>query len=452
MNPTIVLDEIKSLGSQKIKIAFADIDGILRGKIINKEKFLEIAEKGIGFCNVIFGWDSSDSCYDNVEITGLHTGYPDIPGFIDLSTFRKVPWDNNMPFFLGDFSGNNTDGLASCPRTLLKKIERQCSQMGFTPYFSQEFEWFNFNERPGTPEMKKFQLLEPISPGMFGYSILRPTLYKDYFNDLFDLTEAFDIPLEGLHTETGPGVYEAAIKYDTVLKASDKATLFKTAVKEIAYRHNIMASFMAKWNKDLPGCSGHIHQSLWDSKAKQNLFYDKNDKKNMSNLLKNYIAGQLYCLPHILPMYAPTVNSYKRLAGGAWAPATLTWGIENRTTALRVINSTEANARLETRVPGSDTNPYLAMAASLASGLYGIQNNLSLSEAPTEGNGYVEKKSGALAGNLLDATIQMKNSAIARELFGNAFVDHFTTTREWEWRQFSKHVSDWELQRYFEII
>lgn len=452
MTDTAILNEIKKPEYQKIKIAFADIEGILRGKVIHKDKFLEILEKSIGFCNVIFGWDSNDACYDNIEITGWHTGYPDAPGTIDLSTFRKIPWDNNLPFFLGDFSNTSKTGLAPCPRTLLKKIAADCEKIGYTPFFSQEFEWFNFKETPGTPEQKGFQKLEPITPGMFGYSILRSSLLNNYFNDLFDMLGAFDIPLEGLHTETGPGVYEAAIKYDTILKAADKATLFKTAVKEIAYKHNIMASFMAKWNAELPGCSGHIHQSLWDSNSKVNLFYNEKESDKMSELLKSYIAGQLYCLPHILPMFAPTINSYKRLTEGAWAPTTLTWGIENRTTALRVINTNHGYARLETRVPGSDTNPYLAMAASLASGLYGISKNLKLQVQPTIGNGYKDKSNGILPGNLMDATLKMKESKISRELFGDAFVDHFTGTREWEWRQFSKQVTDWELKRYFEII
>jgi glutamine synthetase len=172
----------------------------------------------------------------------------------------------------------------------------------------------------------------------------------------------------------------------------------------------------------------------------------------MSELHKQYLAGQLYCLPHILPMYAPTINSYKRLVEGAWAPTTITWAVENRTTAFRVLNSSEAYTRLETRIPGADTNPYLAMAAALASGLYGIKNKLTLNIAPTTGNGYQDTTNGSIAANLYDATIAMKNSAIAKELLGEPFVEHFTQTRLWECKQFNKIVTDWELKRYFEII
>jgi glutamine synthetase len=295
---------------------------------------------------------------------------------------------------------------------------------------------------------------------MFGYSILRSTFRNDFMNDLFELLAKFDVPVEGLHTETGPGVYEAAILYTKVSEAADRATLFKTAVKEIAYKHNIIATFMAKWNEHLPGCSGHVHQSLWDIKNEKNLFYDKGDENKMNALMKNYLAGQLYCLPQILPMYAPTINSFKRLVEGAWAPTTLTWGIDNRTVALRVLTGSKKSARLETRVVGSDTNPYLAMAACLASGLYGIKNKLELKQPPTTGNGYRDTKNGVLPRDLQEATAKMKGSSVAKELFGEKFVEHFTLTREWEWRQFekdvpdteSKAVTDWELKRYFEII
>jgi glutamine synthetase len=168
--------------------------------------------------------------------------------------------------------------------------------------------------------------------------------------------------------------------------------------------------------------------------------------------MESYIAGQLYCLPHILPMYAPTINSYKRLVEGAWAPTTCTWGIDNRTTALRALPQGSASCRLETRVVGSDSNPYLAIAACLASGLYGIEKGMKLEQPNTEGNGYADLRFGRLPTNLWEASKAMKESDVAKELFGETFVNHFCGTREWEWRQHAKAVTDWELKRYFEII
>jgi glutamine synthetase len=447
-----IIDYVRNHRSGKVKLAITDIDGILRGKYISADKFFSIIDSSSGFCDVVFGWDSGDIAYDNAVYTGWHTGYPDAPFRIDLSTFRKVPWENDVPFFLAELVRDEKRSAYVCPRQLLKTLIAQTKSSGYAPYFSQEFEWFNFRETPASARDKNYRNLEPLSPGMFGYSILRSTLNNPFFTDLFDLLGKFNVPLEGLHTETGPGVLEAAIQYSGILEAADRAVLFKTAVKEIGYKHGILATFMAKINEQLPGCGGHVHQSLWDEAGKQNLFYDGKDEWHMSELFKQYLAGQLYCLPHILPMYAPVVNSYKRLVEGAWAPTTVTWGIDNRTVAMRVLSDGAKSCRLETRVIGSDVNPYLAMAAALASGLYGIRNKLKLAQLPVKGNGYRDSSNGVLPSTLNDATEAMKKSAVARELFGAEFVDHFTRTREWEWRQHLKAVTDWERNRYFEII
>lgn len=447
-----ILQYVKNHPSGKVKIAIADTDGILRGKYISSDKFLSIAEKGTSFCDVIMGWDAADVLYDKATITGWHTGYPDSPASIDLKTFRKIPWENDIPFFLAELNDEKNKPSAVCPRQLLKKVAQDATNMGFTPFMSQEFEWFNFAETPQSANEKQFKNLEPLTPGMFGYSVLRTSLNNPFFTDLFELLTKFNIPIEGLHTETGPGTYEAAIAHASALEAGDRAVLFKTSVKEIAYKHKIMATFMAKINENLPGCGGHVHQSLWDKSAKKNLFYDDKDKQKLSETAKSYLAGQLHCLPYILPMFAPTINSYKRLVEGAWAPTTLTWGVDNRTVALRVLNGSSNSCRIETRVIGADVNPYLALAASLAAGLYGIKKKMKLKQAATTGNGYIEKSYGTLPYTLIDATLQMKNSSIAKELFGETFAAHFVQSREWEWRQHLKAVTDWEYKRYFEII
>ncbi len=415
-----ILQLLTEQEAEKVKLAIADTDGVLRGKMISFDKFRSIVEKGFGFCDVVFGWDSADAAYDNARYTGWHTGYPDATAVVDIQSFRRLPWEKDTPFFLADFRDAQGHDL---------------------PVWES-----NGGPRGG------FAGRIPLTTGMFGYSILRASQQSAYFHALFDQLRAFDIPLEGLHTETGPGVYEAAILYSDVLEAADRAILFKTAVKEIAYRHCVFASFMAKPSEQLPGCSGHVHQSLWGADGKQNLFYDAKTPSGISPLMEHYIAGQLFCLPHILPLFAPTVNSYKRLVEGAWAPTTITWGIDNRTTALRALPGGASSARLETRVVGSDTNPYLAMAGCLAAGLYGIRNKLKLSIPPTTGSGYADTKNGVLPKNLWEATQAMKASPLAKELFGETFTEHFTATREWEWRQFSKAVTDWEFKRYSEII
>lgn len=447
-----LLQQLADKNTRKVKLAITDIDGVLRGKVISFEKFRSVAEKGFGFCDVVFGWDANDVAYDNAQYTGWHTGYPDATAVVDLQTFREIPWEKDIPFFIADFRDAKGGNLPVCPRSLLKKIAGQAAAAGYIPYFSQEFEWFNFVNNVNELYENKFRNPQHLTQGMFGYSVLRASQQGDFFHALFDQLTQFRVPIEGIHTETGPGVYEAAILYSTVLEAADRAVCFKTGVKEIASKHGIIASFMAKFNENLPGCSGHVHQSLWSADGKKNLFSDTKNKTGISTIMESYIAGQLFCLPHILPLFAPTVNSYKRLTEGAWAPTTVTWAIDNRTTALRVLPAGATATRLETRVVGSDSNPYLAMAGCLAAGLYGIKNKLKLKTPPTTGSGYADTKNGVLPRNLWEATQAMKQSAIAKELFGDAFVQHFTGTREWEWRQFSKVVTDWELKRYFEII
>jgi glutamine synthetase len=444
-----ILAEVKNSPNKKVKVAITDIDGVLRGKYIHHDKFQSIVEGGFGFCDVVFGWDSSDTGYENAEFTGWHTGFPDANAQVDVSTYRNVPWDSNVPFFLADFVGKQGGPHDICPRQLLKRMKKQANDLGYGASFGQEFEFFNFRETSEGINARDFHQPEPLTPGMFGYSILRMSQNKEYFNDMYDLLYQFRVPIEGLHTETGPGVFEAAILFDDVLESADRAVLFKSSVKEIGHKYGIMPTFMAKISEKLPGCSGHLHQSLWQNG--KNIFYDDKRPHGMSELMENYLAGLLHCLPHVLPFYAPTVNSYKRLVEGAWAPTTVTWGVDNRTVACRVLPGSAKSTRIEMRVVGSDANPYLAHAASLASGLYGIKHKLKL-QPQSVGNGYLDFKHGKLPGNLWDATQVTKNSEVAKEIFGDTFVKHFTYTREWEWKQFAKSVTNWEFRRYFEII
>jgi glutamine synthetase len=285
---------------------------------------------------------------------------------------------------------------------------------------------------------------------MFGYSLVRMANSRPFFNAMLDELGAFGVPIEGLHTETGPGVFEAAIQASDALEAADRGVLFKTSVKEIGQRFQVMPTFMAKWNSALPGCSGHMHQSLWTKNG--NAFDDDKDPRRMSKVFKSYLAGQLRGLADLLPFFAPTVNSYKRLVDGYWAPTKVTWGMDNRTVALRVIPGGPKSTRVEVRVSGSDINPYLALAASIGAGLWGIAQELKLEDAPVEGSAYMVEKAVRLPRTLQEATRRLSESKLAREILGEEFVDHYVRTREWEWRQFQDAVTDWELRRYFEVI
>lgn len=445
-----IVEQVRGSPATRVKVAVSDIDGVLRGKYLHKEKFLSAVESGFGFCNVVFGWDANDQCYDNTTWTGWHTGFPDALAQLDLSTFRRVPWDDNVAFFLGEFVEADGRPLPVCPRQLYKRVLARAEKLGFQVLAGVEYEWFNFRETPQSFAAKGYVRPEPITPGMFGYSLIRAGQNQPFFRALMEELPAFGVPVEGLHTETGPGVYEAALLYTSGIEAGDRAILFKQAAKEIGSRFGIMPSFMAKWNTQYPGCSGHIHQSLSD--GKRNLFYDARHPHRMSKLFESYLAGQLALLEDIQAMYAPTVNSYKRLVDGMWAPVKRSWGVDNRTATLRVIPGTPKSTRLESRCPGADINPYIALAACVGAGLWGIEKKLRLKDAPLSGDAAKAAKIPRLPRNLMEAAANLKRSAAARELFGESFVDHYVRTREWEWRQFQDAVTDWELKRYFEII
>jgi glutamine synthetase len=448
------LNAVENSPLKKVKVAVSDIDGVMRGKYLHKDKFMSAADSGFGFCDVVFGWDINDACYDNTKLTGWQHGFPDALARIDLSTMRHVPWDGNIPFFLGEFV--TTDGAPHpiCPRQTLKRVLKRAEKIGLQPMCGLEFEWFNFRETPQSWAEKKGVGPTPLTPGMFGYSLLRANENREYFNALLDEMLAFRVPIEGLHTETGPGVYEAAIQFSEALEAADRALLFKGGAKEIGARFGIMPSFMAKWNAQYPGCSGHVHQSLSD--GKRNLFFDqgsvKSGRHGMSKLFESFLAGQVAVAMEFAPMFWPTINSYKRLVDGFWAPVKPTWGFDNRTASFRVISGSPKSTRLETRCPGSDINPYLAVAALLAAGLHGVEKNLKLTAKPITGTNVGGENIPRAPRSLAATTEIFKHSKVARDWLGDDFVEHFALTREWEWRQWQDGVTDWELKRYFEIV
>jgi glutamine synthetase len=318
------------------------------------------------------------------------------------------------------------------------------------PMCGLEFEWFNFAETPHSWAAKKGVDPTPLTPGMFGYSLLRSNANREYFNALMDQLLLFRVPIEGLHTETGPGVYEAAIQFSDALECADRGVLFKSGAKEIGASYGITPSFMAKWSAQYPGCSGHLHQSLTD--GKRNLFFDAKGKSGMSKLFESFLAGQIAVLMEFAPMFWPTVNSYKRLVDGFWAPVKPTWAVDNRTASFRVILGSPKSTRLETRCPGSDINPYLAVAALLAAGLHGIEKKMKLTAAPITGTNQGAENIPRAPRSLKETTEIFRRSDIARDWFGDIFVDHFAATRDWEWRQWQDAVTDWELKRYFEVI
>jgi glutamine synthetase len=433
-----------------VKVGVFDNDGIMRGKYMGRDKFFSALDKGFGFCDVVLGWDSNDQLYDNVKYTGWHTAYPDAPVRVLPDTCRNVPFEGDMLLFLAEFADK---AEAVCPRATLRRVLAKADELGFKVNAATEFEFFMFKETPESVREKGFRSLTTMTPGFFGYSMLRSSVHSEFYHQLMNMCTGLRIPLEGLHTETGPGVLEAAIQYCEALEAADRGALFKTYTKVLAQRNGMMATFMAKWSKDWPGQSGHIHTSLTRKSDGKAAFHDTGKPHNMSDEMRWFVGGQQKLMPELLAMVACTVNSYSRLIPGFWAPTTATWGVENRTCALRVIPGGASSQRVEYRIAAADINPYLALAVAIGSGLHGIENRIE-PDAMVEGNAYEKKfpKNRSLPRTLTEASEWLEKSKAGRALFGDAFVEHFAASREWEDREFRRAITDWELARYFEII
>jgi len=434
---------------ERVKVGGFDIDGLLRGKYISLRKLRSALSQGFGFCDVIFGWDINDQLYDQPSVTGWHRGYPDAQAVLDPTTLRNVPWEPGVAAMLVDFRDEAGGAHPACSRSVLKTVRDRARAMGYEPHFACEYEFFLFRETPETLQDKDFRDIRPLDPGMFGYSWLRSGQASELMSDIMGTLAAFDVELEGLHTETGPGVYEAAIAVDgDVLRAADKAALFKVGLKQIAHEHGLTVSFMAKWNAQYPGCSGHLHQSLFRDGA--NAFHNPDDPSAMSTCMSHYLGGLCQLMGELTAITSPNVNSYKRYVPGVWAPLTVSWGHDNRTAAVRTIGLDQPKAcRLEFRQPASDINPHLAMAASLAAGLYGIEHGI---EPPDETRGDASDQGPRLPATLTQAVDALESSEVAPQILGADVVKHYALTRRWELREFARAVTDWELKRYFEGV
>jgi glutamine synthetase len=434
---------------QHVKVGVFDNDGVLRGKYIDRDKFFSALDNGMAFCDVVLGWDSNDQQYDNITFTGWHTAFPDAPVRLLPGTCRALPLEGNMLLFLGEFSGRAEE---VCPRATLRRVLARGEKLGLSASAAAEFEFFVFSETPDSVREKGYRNLKNLTPGYFGYSVLRSSVHTEIYEELLKLAIDMRMPIEGLHTETGPGVMEAALHYCEALEMADRAALFKTFTKVLMQRRGLMATFMAKWSQSLPGQSGHLHVSMARPDG-TSAFYDQSKPGDMSDQMRWFVGGQQALMPELLAMVASTVNSFSRLVPGFWAPTAATWGIENRTCALRVIQGGPKAQRVEYRIAAADINPYLAIAVAIGSGLWGIENQIEPDKA-ISGNAYDLKLPAKrqLPRTLSEAAERLANSKAAKELFGEAFVAHYAASRDWEEREFRRAVTDWELSRYFEII
>lgn len=443
---------IEEHGIDTIKIGGPDYDGIYRGKRLPVDVFLDGMEHGFAQGDVLFGWDIAEDLVPGLRFTNWDSGYADIRMIPDLATFRIVPWEDRVATVIADFATEGGEPVRVAPRHVLRSVLDRAAAMGFTAELALEFEFRIWREDQRTLREKRWRDLTPLSPTTSCYSLHRSTGDEFIVGRLRRMMDAHGVPIEGYNREHGEGMYEMNLRHAAGMEAADRALLFRNGVKEICLLDGLTASFMAKPFDNEDGNSGHLHQSLWTADG-HNAFYDQHGDHHLSETFRTYIAGVLRLMPEVMALYAPNINSYKRFVTGSWAPTVAAWGVETRTPSLRVITGSPKSTHLENRVPGSDINPYLTMAAALASGLHGIREKLSL-PPPIRSNAYAlpEEVAPRLPTTLEEAVERFAASAFAREWLGDEFVDDYATMRRWEVQRFRSVVTEWERNRYFEML
>lgn len=434
-----------------IKLGMVDIDGLWRGKRVTVDYFVNsIIPKGVHIADILFGWDISDEPVEGLTYTGWHTAYPDIFMIPDLSTLAVVPWEERTASVVCDVVNQQGETISISPRQVLKNALGALPDEVAAINIGYELEFFLLRETLQTLREKNFTNLQPIMDGSRTYSLYRGTATEFIIGEIRRKMNEYGIVVDCSNSEHGAGQFEVNLRYCEALKAADNAVVFKHGIKELSAQRDLVATFMAKLTPEYAGNSGHVHQSAINANG-GNIFAD--GKGGLSDLARYYVAGVLKCLPAIVALFWPNLNSYKRTVEGSWTGLNATWGIENRTTALRAVVGSDSATRVENRLPGADACPHLVIASCVAAGAHGIREKLECPE-PRTGNAYLLSDDDApRLPKSLDAALEaMRRSEIVREVLGSDFVDHYIGMREWELKQAQHAVTDWERRRYLEMV
>ncbi len=432
-----------------VGVAAGDFHGILRGKYLPATRFLAEIASPMALGDMVFVLDPADG----VVVDGPSEGWWPVSdrGFKEMrclpipESFRVVPWRERTALVLADYEFSDGKPVDASPRRVLGRVVERARSLGLEPMTGYELEFFVFRETAATAAAKRHRDLEPCASRRQAWSMLQDAHDEHLVRRLRRGLEDFGIPVETWLVEGAHGQYELNVPYADTMRSADRALLHRFAVKELAEREGVLATFMARPPGTAYGSSMHLHHSLRRDDG-SNAFYDENAPDALSDLARHFIAGQLALQRELTCLFAPNVNSYKRLLPGLSSGPTATWGFENWSTAVRVISTSPAATRVEFRTAGADADPYLAMAASLAAGLHGIERRL---EPPSATEGLADGVDAPRVPRSLDDAIRaLDESEVARELFGDHFVDVYLATRRGELEAFQQVVTDWETERY----
>jgi glutamine synthetase len=422
-------------------VAFTDMQGRLLGKRLHAEFFVEehVAEHGIEGCNYLLALEMEMDPVPGYGIASWEQGYGDFVLRPDPATLRRIPWLEATALVLCDVLWHDGSPVAPSPRQVLRRQVERAAELGYTPMFGSELEFYLLKETYEEAHAKHYRDLTPSVPYILDYHVLATTYDEALIRQIRNGMQGAGIRVETSKGEAWPGQQEINFRYADAVTMADNHAVYKNGAKEIAFANGCSITFMAKPDHGWIGNSCHVHSSLW--RDGENTFAGE------SEVFEQYLAGQIACLKELAVFVAPTINSYKRFAAGSWAPTTLAWGHDNRTCGFRIVGHGQG-LRAETRIPGGDVNPYLGFAALLAAGLHGIENELELPPA-LEGNAY-ESDAERFPHSLREAIAALEEGTMARAALGDDVVDHYLNYARTEQRLFDEVVTCYERERLFE--
>jgi len=444
----LTLEQLKGMVKkgeiETVLAGFTDHYGRLMGKRFDAEMFVdEVAEGGGHACDYLLTVDMEMEPVPGYKFANWELGYGDVHMVADMDTLRIATWLEKTAFVLCDVKSEKThDYVAVAPRSILRRQVDAAKKAGYTGYAATELEHYLFTNTFRQAAQLDYRNLEPAGWYLEDYHILQGTRTEGFHSAARRHLKNSGVPVETSKGEWGKGQHELNIRYAEVLDMADRHAVFKQALKEIAESMGMSVTFMAKFAADGAGSSCHIHFSLWRDK--------KNAFTGQSDTFKHFLGGWIAHVPDVMVFYAPTVNSYKRYVDGSWAPTRMAWSMDNRTAGFRVVGSGQS-LRIECRIPGADCNPYLALAASLASGLDGIKNKIKPPEVFV-GDIYQARNLPRVPYTLSQALETFENSKFVKAAFGAEVVEHYSHFYRTEAAAFDKAVTDWERRRYFERI
>lgn len=451
----LVGQQLRDGGTRRVLVGGCDINGIFRAKFVPGDRFVADPGAAVHFADVFGIMDVQDDFMPRPEgFVGWwptwDEGFGDLEAVPDLSTVTPAPWLDGSAIVLCDYVDLEGKRIEAMPRNVLGRVVSRIESAGLTPKMAPELEFMLFRETADSAAAKGYRDLTPVVARPSAYGGARVASDLTLLAPIEEALAASGIELEATMAEAGPGQYELNLTPHTALRAADEAFLFKFVVKQVAEQNGLLASFFPKFSAGGFGSSFHVHQSLWNDDG-TNVFYDPTSDDGLSTTARQYIAGLVACAREFTAVFAPFVTSYKRFEPESAAGSALTWSIQSKSVAVRAVPAGPGGTRVEHRTPGADANPYLTLAAMIAAGHWGIENDIDPG-APYQGNAYADPSVAVPPASMEEAIGLFEQSEVANKAFGEATVAYYAATRRWEWEQFRAAFTDWEFRRYLPVV